>query len=97
MTSRLHSYLGFSKGLHLQREFSVLFFAVGKGLWRQVAVSVFYVPQVCVYLNTTALFPRPLAPGLYLLLSLTVMKPAFKEWGAGSEASQIRSAERLVG
>lgn len=40
---------------------------------------------------------RPFAPGLYLLLSLTVMKPAFKERGAGSEASQIRSVKRLAG
>ncbi|KAK1905631.1 Leucine-rich melanocyte differentiation-associated protein, partial [Dissostichus eleginoides] len=37
----------------------------------------------------------PFAPGLYLLLSLTVMKPAFKEPGAGSEASQIRSLAGL--
>lgn len=50
-----------------------------------------------VYLTTTALFSRSFAPGLYLLLSLTVMKPAFKEQGAGSEASQIRSVERLAG
>jgi len=53
--------------------------------------------SLTVYLTTTALFPRPLAPGLYLLLSLTVMKPAFKERGASSEASQIRSVERLAG
>lgn len=57
----------------------------------------FNVPEVTVYLTTTALFPGPLAPGLYLLFSLTVMKPAFKEWDAGSEASQIRSVERLAG
>ncbi|KAJ4948696.1 hypothetical protein JOQ06_020226, partial [Pogonophryne albipinna] len=38
---------------------------------------------------------KPFAPGLYLLLSLTVMKPAFKEPGAGSEASQIRSLAGL--
>lgn len=53
--------------------------------------------SLSVYLTTTALLSRPLAPGLYLLLSLTVMKPAFKEQGAGSEASQIRSVERLAG
>lgn len=52
---------------------------------------------LCVYLTATALFSRPLAPGLYLLLSLTVMKPAFKERGAGSEASQIRPVEWLAG
>lgn len=57
----------------------------------------FNIPEVTVYLTTTALFPGPLAPGLYLLFSLTVMKPAFKEWDAGSEASQIRSVERLAG
>lgn len=50
-----------------------------------------------MYLTATALFSRPLAPGLHLLLSLTVMKPAFKERGAGSEASQIRPVEWLVG
>ncbi|TKS85698.1 Leucine-rich melanocyte differentiation-associated protein [Collichthys lucidus] len=48
-----------------------------------------------VYLTTAALFSRSFAPGLYLLLSLTVMKPAFKERGAGSEASQIRSLAGL--
>lgn len=53
--------------------------------------------SLCVYLTATALFSRPLAPGLYLLLSLTVMKPAFKERGAGSEASQIRPVEWLAG
>lgn len=53
--------------------------------------------SLCVYLTTAALFPRPLAPGLYLLFSLTVMKLALKERDAGSEASQIRSVERLAG
>lgn len=42
-------------------------------------------------------FSWPFAPGLYLLLSLTVMKPAFKERGAASEASQIRSVKWLAG
>lgn len=60
-------------------------------------LSVLCTLSLCMYLTTTALFSRPLAPGLYLLLSLTVMKPAFKEQGAGSEASQIRSVKRLAG
>lgn len=60
-------------------------------------LSVLCTLSLSVYLTTTALFSRPLAPGLYLLLSLTVMKPAFKEPGAGSEASQIRSVEWLAG
>lgn len=60
-------------------------------------LSVLCTLSLCVYLTTVALFSRPFAPGLYLLLSLTVMKPAFKERGAGSEASQIRSVERLAG
>lgn len=53
--------------------------------------------SLSVHPTTAALFSGPFAPGLYLLLSLTVMKPAFEERGAGSEASQIRSVERLVG
>lgn len=60
-------------------------------------LSVLCTLSLSMYLATTALFSRPFAPGLYLLLSLTVMKPAFKERGAGSEASQIRSVKRLAG
>lgn len=74
-------------------------FAVGPGWSWQPAVSVFYVPlvSVCIWLQRPFFSAGPFAPGLYLLLSLTVMKPAFKERGAGGEASQIRSVKRLAG
>lgn len=67
--------------------------------WKwQLDVSVFFcIVSLSMYLATMALFSRPFAPGVYLLLSLTVMKPPFKEQGAGSEASQIRSVKQLAG
>lgn len=97
MAGPLHLYCFLQKALSLERMSPTVLCCQKQMIVTGGCLCVKCTLGICVYLTTAALFPRPLAPGLYLLFSLTVMKPALKERDAGSEASQIRSVERPAG